>query len=118
MNNEEHVWQRQELAKLFLEDVRGGIPLAAEQIDVLLRVVRSGTAKIDRLLDLGCGDGILGRTVMAEHTQATGVFLDFSQHMIEAAKRRADSQRAVFVVRDLAAREWRNRSAATPPLIL
>ena len=40
MDNECHVWQRQDLAKLFLDDVRGGIPLAAEQIDVLLRVVR------------------------------------------------------------------------------
>ena len=35
MDNQLHAWQRQDLAKLFLEDVRGGIPLAAEQIDVL-----------------------------------------------------------------------------------
>ena len=40
MSNEGHVWQREDLAKLFLEDVRGGIPLAAEQIDVLLRVAK------------------------------------------------------------------------------
>ena len=33
MNNEQHPWQREDLAKLFLDDVRGGIPLAAEQID-------------------------------------------------------------------------------------
>ena len=39
MNKESHVWQREDLAKLFLEDVRGGIPLAAEQIDVLLRLM-------------------------------------------------------------------------------
>jgi predicted TPR repeat methyltransferase len=67
MDSNANVWQRQDLAKLFVEDVRGGIPLAAEQIDVLLRVVRRAVPGVDRLLDLGCGDGILGRTVMTEY---------------------------------------------------
>ena len=106
MNEGHHVWQRPELANLFLDDVRGGIPLAAEQIDVLMRVVRHATAKVDRLLDLGCGDGILGRTVMAEYPHATGVFLDFSEHMIEAAKHKADTQRSTFIVQDLATAAW------------
>ncbi len=106
MDNECHVWQRQDLAKLFLDDVRGGIPLAAEQIDVLLRIVRHATVKVDRLLDLGCGDGILGRTVMAEYAQASGVFVDFSEHMIEAAKQKTDNHRAVFIVQDLATKDW------------
>jgi SAM-dependent methyltransferase len=106
MNNQCQVWQRQDLAKLFLEDVRGGIPLAAEQIDVLLRTVRHATVKVDRLLDLGCGDGILGRTVMAEYAHAAGVFVDFSEPMIEAAKKKADSQRATFIIQDLASKTW------------
>ena len=106
MDNQTQVWQRQDLAKLFLEDVRGGIPLAAEQIDVLLRVVRHAIPQVDRLLDLGCGDGILGRMVMAEYPEANGVFLDFSEHMIEAARKKADNQRAAFVVQDLASKTW------------
>ncbi len=106
MNNQSHVWRRPDLAKLFLEDVRGGIPLASEQIDVLLRVVRHSTANIDRLLDIGCGDGILGRAVMAEYPNAMGVFVDFSEHMIEAAKQKVDNHRAVFIVQDLATKTW------------
>jgi ubiquinone/menaquinone biosynthesis C-methylase UbiE len=106
MDNQLHPWQLQELAKLFLEDVRGGIPLAAEQIDVLLRVVRYATAGVERLLDLGCGDGILGRTVMAEYAKADGVFLDFSEHMIEAAQKKVDGGRATFVVHDLGMKTW------------
>ena len=106
MDNQLNAWQQQDLAKLFLEEVRGGIPLAAEQIDVLLRVVRHAIPRVDRLLDLGCGDGILGRTVMAEYPQAKGVFLDFSEHMIEAAKKKADIRRATFVVQDLATKTW------------
>jgi SAM-dependent methyltransferase len=106
MDNQLHAWQRQDLAKLFLEDVRGGIPLAAEQIDVLLRVVRHAIPAVERLLDLGCGDGILGRAVMGEYPEASGVFLDFSEHMIEAARKKADIRRATFVVQDLGVKTW------------
>jgi ubiquinone/menaquinone biosynthesis C-methylase UbiE len=106
MDSNARAWQRQDLAKLFLEDVRGGIPLAAEQIDVLLRVVRHAIPGVERLLDLGCGDGILGRTVMGEYPGATGVFLDFSEHMIEAAKKKVDSGRTTFIVQDLGSKTW------------
>ena len=106
MNNQYHVWQREDLAKLFLEDVRGGILLAAEQIDVLLRTISHAAAGVDRLLDLGCGDGILGRAVLAKYTQATCVFVDFSEPMIEAAMKKADNDRATFIVQDLATNVW------------
>jgi len=106
MDNELHAWQRPDLAKLFLEDVRGAIPLAAEQLDVLLRIIRHATAGVERVLDLGCGDGILGRTVLVEYPQAKGVFLDFSEHMIEAARKKADPRRATFVTEDLGAKTW------------
>ncbi len=106
MEQESHVWQRQDLAKRFLEDVRGGIPMAAEQIDVLLRIVHVILPNAKRTLDLGCGDGILGRTVLADYPEATGVFLDFSEHMIEAVKQKADAGRAAFFVQDLRTRDW------------
>jgi tRNA (cmo5U34)-methyltransferase len=106
MDTQHHAWQREDLAKLFLEDVRGGIPLAAEQIDALLRVVRHAIPRVERLLDLGCGDGILGRAVLAEYPNADAVFLDFSEHMIEAAKKKADAARATFVLRDLGSNDW------------
>lgn len=80
--------------------------MAAEQIDVLLRVVRHAMPGVERLLDLGCGDGILGRTVMAEYPKAAGVFLDFSEHMIAAAGKKADVGRATFVTQDLGAKTW------------
>ena len=62
--------------------------------------------KLTDFSDLGCGDGILGRTVLAEYPQATGVFVDFSEHMIEAAKTKAVNLRATFVVQDLARKDW------------
>jgi SAM-dependent methyltransferase len=118
MNSEPHVWQRPELAKLFLEGVRGGIPLAAEQIDVLLRIVRQAAPTMERVLDLGCGDGILGRAVMAEYPQAAGVFLDFSPAMIEAARQKADHARSTFVTADLATKNWARLVADRAPFDL
>jgi cyclopropane fatty-acyl-phospholipid synthase-like methyltransferase len=115
-----HVWQQEELAKLFLEGVRGAIPLAAMQMDTLLRIVRKTLPRIDRLLDLGCGDGILGRAVLAEYPDAAGVFLDFSEPMIEAARRKAAEQgvRASFIVQDFGARDWTTTVVAPFDLVV
>jgi tRNA (cmo5U34)-methyltransferase len=118
MDNQLHAWQRRDLAKLFLEDIRGGIPLAAEQIDVLLRVVRHAIPKTERFLDLGCGDGILGRTILSEYPQANGVFLDFSEYMIEAAKQKTDTRRATFLAEDLGASAWVQSVASHAPFDL
>ncbi len=118
MDEASHVWQRPDLAKLFLEGVRDAIPLAAEQIDVLLRIVRHAAPTVERLLDLGCGDGILGRTVLTEYPRATGVFLDFSPTMIEAAQQKADPQRSVFVVEDLGTNRWTRSVADRAPFDL
>jgi 16S rRNA G1207 methylase RsmC len=78
----DHVWQQEDVAKLFLEGVRGAIPFTASQMDVVLRIVRKTLPKIEGMLDLGCGDGILGRAVLAEYPDASGVFLDFPEPMI------------------------------------
>jgi SAM-dependent methyltransferase len=118
MSDELHPWQRPELAKLFLEEVRGAIPLAAEQIDILLRIVRQAAPKIERVLDLGCGDGILGRAMMAEYPRAAAVFVDFSPAMIEAARQKADRQRSTFLTADLATRDWARSVADHEPFDL
>ncbi len=112
------IWQQEDTSKLFLEDVRGGIPLAAEQIDVLLRTIRHALPKVTRLLDLGCGDGILGRTVLANYPEATGVFVDFSEHMIKAAQQKTDNHRAIFVVQDFGLKDWTQAIGSHAPFDL
>ena len=118
MSKAEHIWQQAETAYTFLDEVRGGIPLAAEQIDLIVRVVSHALPRVDRLLDLGCGDGILGRTLMIEHPQAAGVFLDFSETMIAAARQRVDSQRATCLIGDFREPEWTKLVAASGPFDL
>ena len=118
MSENDQTWRQRDLAKGFLEEIRGAIPLAGEQIDVLLRVVRVALPKVDRLLDLGCGDGILGRTLLDEHRRASAVFLDLSEYMIEAARQKTDCPRASFVVRDLSAKSWIESVAGQGPFDL
>ena len=101
------VWQANELTQTYLTGVRGAIPLAQEQIDVMLRLINAACPDITTVLDLGCGDGILGQAVMDQYSQAKGVFTDFSEPMLAAARRRMDgSDRCSFVKLDYGQKGW------------
>ncbi len=102
------IWQSAQLSQLFLESLRGAVPLAAEQIDVLLRILRVAKPQLNSFLDLGCGDGILGHALLREYPQAQGLFCDFSAPMLVAARKRlADfSGRTTFIDADYGERGW------------
>ena len=80
------VWKTTEVSQTFLTGVRGAIPLAAEQIDVILRLIKLTQLQVNSFLDLGCGNGILGKAIYHLFPQAKGYFVDLSDTMIEAAK--------------------------------
>lgn len=120
MTRSDEVWKREDLAHAFLDNVRAAIPMAAEQIDIMLRVIR-GRAPVDgSFIDLGCGDGILGHTVHAMYPRSTGFFLDFSEAMIDAARKKggADAGGLYFIVSDYASPEWTGTVAAAAPFDL
>jgi len=110
------VWQAADLAQTYLEGVRGAIPLAQAQIDVMLRLIRSARPAITTVLDLGCGDGILGQAVLDQHPEAHGVFLDFSEPMLVAARRRlaAYEDRVTFVLADYGKKTWLEEITHSP----
>jgi SAM-dependent methyltransferase len=82
------VWQAEGLTNTYLDGVRGAIPLANEQIDVMLRLIRASQPEVNRVLDLGCGDGVLGTAVLDQHPAAHVLFIDFSEPMLAAARQR------------------------------
>jgi SAM-dependent methyltransferase len=103
------IWQTAALAATYLEGVRAAIPLAQEQIDVLLRLIAAARGeRVLSFLDLGCGDGVLAGAVLDRFASAHGVLADFSEPMLEAARRRlADrSGRSEFVHVDYAVPDW------------
>ena len=103
-----HVWQDAALAAKFLEGIRGGVPFAREQIDLMLRVVQATGLCAKRVLDLGCGDGILGRALLERFPAAQGTFLDLSPAMVAAAREKLQpyAGRAVVVPGDLGDPGW------------
>jgi SAM-dependent methyltransferase len=86
MERKDTVWQAASVSERFLDGVRGAIPLAAEQIDVILRILKAAQPSLGNFLDLGCGDGILGRAVLSRFPGAQATFLDFSEPMLKRAR--------------------------------
>lgn len=102
------VWKDKELAKKFLTGVRGAIPFANEQIEVMNRVINSCGINITNILDLGCGDGILAASILQNHPKAKGVLLDISDAMLEFAKEKLASytDNLTFVTADYVNKQW------------
>ncbi|MCP4357616.1 MAG: class I SAM-dependent methyltransferase [Chloroflexi bacterium] len=109
MEVNETAWQGENLTERYLNGVRGAIPLAETQMDIMLRLIRWVQEEVTAVLDLGCGDGILGQVVLDHYPKAKGVFADFSAPMLEAAQRRlADYKERVTLVQvDYGNRDWR-----------
>ena len=108
MSTTSKVWKTQALAEHYLEGVRAALPLAAEQIDLMLRLAQAACPTVERFLDLGCGDGILGHTMLGQYPQAKGVFLDFSEPMLEAAQKRlaSFSDQVTLIAQDYGNPTW------------
>ena len=104
----DEVWKSPSLAKTFLEGVRGGIPFAAEQIGVMLKMLEAQNEPIERFLDLGCGGGALAVAIFERYPNAACVLLDFSEPMIEEAKKQLSghADRTEFVIGDFGAGDW------------
>lgn len=79
-------WQDAEVARKFLEDRRGAIPYAADQIRMMLELVRHFRRDPARILDLGCGDGILARALMTQYPGSRAVLVDHSPPMLDRAR--------------------------------
>lgn len=110
------VWQQARIAQRFLKGVRGGIPLADQQIDIMLRIIKATVPTPASVLDLGCGNGVLGRAIHAVHPTAQYTFADFSQPMLEAASAELPaSDHVTYVQADFGIDSWVESVAAYAP---
>jgi tRNA (cmo5U34)-methyltransferase len=80
------VWKLAPVAEQFLS-IRAGIPLAQEQIGIMLTILAAKNEPVERFLDLGCGNGILGAAVLGRYPASHGVLADFSEPMLEQARK-------------------------------
>ncbi|MEM8778951.1 MAG: class I SAM-dependent methyltransferase [Cyanobacteria bacterium P01_G01_bin.49] len=101
------VWEKAEVSQYFLGGVRGAIPFATEQIEMILRLIELTQSNVDKFLDLGCGNGVLGNAIYQKFPQAKGTFLDLSETMITSAKENLTEQKqSHFIVADFGKKSW------------
>jgi SAM-dependent methyltransferase len=117
MKRQDTVWQQPELVRTFIEEVRGGVPYAADQIVAMLRVIGSGGGRVRRIADLGCGSGVTAAAILAQHPDAAAVLVDFSEPMMASARTALGARRPApeFVVADLADAAWTARVRVYAP---
>jgi SAM-dependent methyltransferase len=81
-------WRDRAVATRFATERAAIVPESRAQIDVLLHVLRQRRRPVERVLDLGCGDGVLLDAVLAAFPGARGIALDYSEAMRELAGKR------------------------------
>ena len=115
MINDE-VWKLPAIVNRFLS-YRAAIPLAQEQIGVMMSILKSRGQPVESFLDLGCGDGILGAAILGEYPSAQGVFVDFSEPMLEQAREQLKDYSGQLVFENLNYGDpiWINRMQAEAP---
>lgn len=100
-------WKTKDLSDLYVNNVRGAIPLAKAQIEIMLKIIRYWNPNIKKVIDLGCGNGILGKAILLNFPKIDLFCLDFSESMLDSAKNNFNSlERVNFVNADFSSYEW------------
>ena len=102
------VWKNDWVVRRFLEGVRGGVPYANDQLDVMLRLLDATRQPISTFLDLGSGSGLLAIAILTRHPEAKATLVDFSEPMMDAARDLLgeDTTLPSFVLADLGSPDW------------
>jgi ubiquinone/menaquinone biosynthesis C-methylase UbiE len=108
MVRRDSVWKSKKLSKSFLTNIRGGIPFASAQIEIMMRLIQASERQVETFMDVGCGNGILSGAILEKYPRATGVLVDFSKPMLSEAKRNLHRYRSQlrFVTADFSGRKW------------
>jgi SAM-dependent methyltransferase len=106
----DQIWKLPGIVNRFLS-FRAAIPLALEQIGVMMSILKTGEQPIETFLDLGCGDGILGAAILGEYPSSHGVLVDFSEPMLDQAREQLKEfgSQLVFENLDYGNPAWINR---------
>ncbi|HSB01534.1 MAG TPA: class I SAM-dependent methyltransferase, partial [Anaerolineales bacterium] len=112
----DEVWKVPAVVNRFLSH-RAAIPLAQEQIGVMISILKSRPEPVENFLDLGCGDGILGAAILGEYPSSRGVLADFSEQMLEQAREQLKeyATQLVFENLDYGDPAWVERMQAYAP---
>lgn len=102
------LWPSAALIASYVDNIRAATPLLAEQLDVLLRVLRDVQPDPTRLLDLGANDGLLTYLLLHQYPYAHATLVDSAAPLLSAAIRRlhAHAEQLAVVEADLSDPGW------------
>lgn len=100
-------WLSEELSKLFSDGVRGLIPTATLQLQIINELLSAWGVTPIRVIDLGCGDGILGRMLLNRFPNAQVTFVDFSEPMLAKVLEKVGESENIQVIKaDFTSPSW------------
>ncbi|MDD2469231.1 MAG: class I SAM-dependent methyltransferase [Desulfobulbus sp.] len=107
MADNQSKWLSEELAKLFSDGVRGLIPTASLQLQIINELLSAWGGEPKKILDLGCGDGILGRMLLDRFPSALVTFVDFSEPMLAKVIEKTGKSENIQVIKaDFTTSSW------------
>lgn len=106
-------WERKEKLFKYIDGVRQFFPLAQEQLETISRIIDKYSPSVASFLDLGCGDGFLGRFIYELYPNSKGVFLDISQEMINKVKEKSLKDCTEYIVQDFGKDGWESSIKST-----
>ena len=112
----DEVWKQSAVVNRYLSS-RVAIPMVPEQIGIMMSILKSRQQPVRNFIDLGCGDGILGATILNEYPSARGVLADFSEPMLVQAREQLKgfASQLVFENLDYGDTAWVSRMQAHGP---
>lgn len=101
-------WKDEATVRVYLEGIRGAIPLATEQIGVMLQLIDRAGGPRERFLDLGCGGGALTLALLDRYPQAHVTLVDYSEPMLAEARERLApyGEQCTILSADLGQEDW------------
>ncbi|MGF1656032.1 MAG: class I SAM-dependent methyltransferase, partial [Verrucomicrobiales bacterium] len=89
-------------------EIREAVPYGDTILTLVKQLLKHANLKIERFLDVGCGDAILPEIILNEYPTARGVLLDVDEPSLEAAWERLGdkAQNLAFVAQDIGDTEW------------
>ncbi len=97
----EVTWKDEQIAATYV-GARNEMPYWRDLGVMAMRLVHAVRGPIQRVVDLGCGDGVAGGAVLAAYPKARLIGVDFSPTMLDRARERfADDDRVCLIEADL-----------------
>lgn len=102
------IWKNSDYVSKYIEDFRGAVPFAVDQIEIMLDAIAANTNSVKSFADLGCGNGILAGAILLRYPDALGTVVDFYEPVLEEAKQQLMDyvSNLNFVASDLSDHKW------------